>query len=308
MIKNNILEQIRNTPLIKLDKISESEIIIYGKLEYVQPSASVKDRVAYQMIKDAYDSRKLKKGQSVVEMTSGNMGAGLAVVCNQFGNPFIAVMSKGNSPERIRIMEAFGAQVILVDQVDGVPGNVTGKDIDYAAETALRIAKEKDALYADQFNNMSNVKAHRESTGPEIFDDLPEIEAFVASIGTGGTFIGISSYLKSINKEIKCVAAEPENAAILKTGTVKDPRHIIQGTGYGRVTNFWDKNLADDIITVSDFEVVEMTKKLSQKQGLYVGYSSGANVAASIKYARINGMIKNIVTILCDTGYKYSNL
>ncbi len=308
MVKNNILEQIRNTPLIKLDKIGESEIIIYGKLEYVQPSASVKDRVAYQIIKDAYDSGKLKKGQSVVEMTSGNMGAGLAIVCNQFGNPFTAVMSKGNSPERIRIMEAFGAQVILVDQVDGAPGNVTGKDIDYAAETALIIAKEKDAFYADQFNNLSNIKAHQESTGPEIFDDLPEIEAFVASIGTGGTFVGTSSYLKSVNKEIKCVAAEPENAAILKTGSVKDPRHIIQGTGYGRVTNFWDKNLADDIITVSDFEVVEMTKKLSQKQGLYVGYSSGANVAASIKYARKNGTIKNIVTILCDTGYKYSNI
>ena len=308
MVKNNILEQIRNTPLIKLDKIGESEIIIYGKLEYVQPSASVKDRVAYQIIKDAYDSGKLKKGQSVVEMTSGNMGAGLAIVCNQFGNPFTAVMSKGNSPERIRIMEAFGAQVILVDQVDGAPGNETGKDIDYAAETALIIAKGKDAFYANQFNNLSNVKAHQESTGPEIFDDLPEIEAFVASIGTGGTFVGTSSYLKSINKEIKCVAAEPENAAILKTGIVKDPRHIIQGTGYGRVTNFWDKNLADDIITVSDFEVIEMTKKLSQKQGLYVGYSSGANVAASIKYARKNGTIKNIVTILCDTGYKYSNI
>ncbi|HOF02777.1 MAG TPA: cysteine synthase family protein [Atribacterota bacterium] len=308
MIKQNTLELIRQTPLVKLDRISKEGVNLYGKVEFMQPGGSVKDRAAYQIILDAYEMKKLVKGQLVVEMTSGNMGAGLAVVCKQFGNPFLAVMSKGNSPERIKIIKALGADVFLTDQVDGSEGMVTGNDIAYASQVAKEIAQKEKGFYVDQFNNTSGVMAHFNTTGPEIWQDLPEIDAYVASVGTGGTFIGTAKFLKSKNKMIKCIAAEPESAAILKTGRVENPQHIIQGTGYSLIPPHWDSALADDIITVTDTEVQEMTRRLSHEQGMYVGYSSGANVIAALKYAKINQEIRNIVTILCDTGYKYSSL
>src|SRR5690554_270855 len=196
----------------------------------MQPGGSVKDRAAYQIIKDAYENKSLKKGQAVVEMTSGNMGAGLALVCKQFGNPFIAVMPSGNSPERLKILKALGAEVVLTEQVDGKKGMVTGKDIALAKSVAQNITKDKKGFFVDQFNNPSSIKAHSETTGPEIWNALNHLDGFVASIGSGGTFIGTSRYLKSKNPAIKCIAVEPENAAILKTGKVKDPQHIIQGT------------------------------------------------------------------------------
>lgn len=308
MKKESALELIKKTPLLKLDKINSFKGEIYAKLEYLQPGGSIKDRVAYQIILDAYRSGKLKKGQLVIEMTSGNMGAGLAFVCRQFGNPFIAVMSKGNSPERRKILKALGAGIILTEQVDGEPGMVTGKDIEFAAATARQIADERDGFYVDQFNNPSGVKAHFETTGPEILEDMNEIDVFIASVGSGGTFTGISRFLKSRKPGTLCIAVEPENASVLKTGKIKDPRHIIQGTGYGIIPPLWEDGLADDIITVTDGEVEEMTRLLSSEQGLYTGYSSGANVKAARKFLEQTGSDKKVVTILCDCGYKYSDL
>ena len=308
MIKQNTLQLIRKTPLVKLNRLSDNVANLYGKLEFMQPGGSVKDRAAYQIIQDAYEARKLVKGQWVVEMTSGNMGAGLAVVCRQFGNPFLAVMSQGNSPERMKIIKALGADVLLTDQVDGKQGMVTGKDIAYASQVAQETAQKRNGFYVDQFNNPSGVRAHYQTTGPEIWEDLPEIDAYVASVGTGGTFIGTSRFLKSMNSKVKCIAVEPANAAILKTGSVKNSKHIIQGTGYGLIPPHWDTKLADEIIPVTDAEVEEMTVRLSSEQGLYVGYSSGANAVAALKVARMHKGIRNIVIILCDTGYKYSNL
>ena len=308
MKKEFTLDLITKTPLLCLDKINHGMGRIYGKLESVQPGGSLKDRVALQIIKDAYASNKLKKGQLVVEMTSGNMGAGLAVVCKQFGNPFVAVMSKGNSPERRKVLTALGSEIVLTEQVDGEPGMVTGKDIESASDTAKKIARERNGFYVDQFNNLSGVKAHFETTGPEIWEDLKEIDVFIACVGSGGTFIGTSKYLKTKNKNIRCIAVEPENAAILKTAKVLNSKHIIQGTGYSLIPPLWVPGLADDIITVSDMEVEEMTRKLSREQGLYVGYSSGANVKAALKYLEMTRSDKNVVTILCDTAYKYSNL
>ena len=308
MKKDSTLDLITKTPLFLLDKITNGNGKIYAKLEYLQPGGSLKDRVAFQIIKDAYSSNQLKKGQLVIEMTSGNMGAGLAVVCKQFGNPFIAVMSKGNSPERRKILKALGSEIILTEQVDGQPGMVTGKDIEFAANTAKEIAKERNGFYVDQFNNPSGIKAHFETTGPEIWNDLKDIEVFIASVGSGGTFIGTSRYLKSKNKNIKCIAVEPENASILKTGHIINSRHIIQGTGYSLIPPLWESDLADEIITVSDNEVEEMTKNLSLEQGLYVGYSSGANVKAALKYLEMAKSDKKIVTILSDYGYKYTDL
>lgn len=308
MFKENTLELIKHTPLVKLDKLSNDDVNIYGKLEFMQPGGSMKDRAAYQIIKDAYEEKKLVKGQLVVEMTSGNMGSGLAVVCRQFGNPFLAVMSKGNSPERMKIIKALGGEVLLTEQISGSPGMVTGEDIEYASQVAKEIARKENGFYVDQFNNPSGVAAHFNSTGPEIWQDMPDIDAFVAAVGTGGLFVGTSKFLKSKNKNIRCIAVEPAEAAILKTGKINNPQHIIQGTGYGLVPPHWIDSLADDIVTVTDTEVLEMTKRLSFEQGLYVGYSSGANVSAALKYAALHPGIKNIVTVLCDTGYKYSDL
>lgn len=308
MKRSSTLDLITRTPLLHLDKIKVGKGKIFAKLEYFQPGGSVKDRAALQIIADAYATGKLKKGQLVVEMTSGNMGSGLAVVCRQYGNPFIAVMPRGNSPERQKILKALGAEIELTDQVDGQPGMVTGKDIKYASGIAVEIARKKNGFYVDQFNNPSSIRAHFHSTGPEIWEDLKEIDVFVASVGSGGTFIGTSKYLKSVNRKIKCIAVEPENAAILKTGKVIDPKHIIQGIGYSLVPPHWEPGLADEIITVSDDEVLRMTKILSLEQGLYAGYSSGANVSAALKYLEISELNLNIVTIICDTAYKYSDL
>lgn len=302
------LNLIHNTPLIFLDKVSAGlSGKIYAKAEHLQPGGSVKDRAAFQIILDAYENGSLKKGQTVVEMTSGNMGAGLALVCIQFGNPFIAVMSEGNSPERRKILNAFGAEIILTKQVDGSPGMVTGADIALALDVARDIAQKRKAFYADQFNNTSCITAHFNHTGPEIIRDLPQIDVFMASVGSGGTFIGTSKYLKSVNAQIECIAVEPENAAILKTGKVEDPRHIIQGTAYGLIPPHWNQKLSDDFITVNDQEVITMRRKLSLDQGLYVGYSAAANVVAAQNYLLAKKQELNIVTILCDSGYKYSD-
>jgi len=308
MKKRSVISLIGNTPLVRLNKLSGDGFNLFCKLEYMQPGGSIKDRAALQIIRDAYSSGKLVEGQSVVEMTSGNMGSGLAVVCKYFGNPFTAVMSSGNSKERVKILKALGADVVITGQIDGQEGMVTGKDIEYASERARRIAKDIGGYYVDQFNNMSGIKAHFLTTGPEIWHDLPEIDAFVTSIGTAGTFTGIAQFLKIQNMRIKCIAVEPENAAIIKKGYIDNPMHIIQGTGYGLMPPNWKIGLADDIVTVSDEEVREMTKLLAREEGLYAGYSSGANVAAAFKYAKSNRLIKNIVTILCDTGYKYSDI
>ena len=305
---DNSLDLITRTPLLYLDKLNIGSGKIYGKLEYLQPGGSLKDRAALQIIKDAYSSDQLKKGQLVVEMTSGNMGSGLAMVCRQFGNPFLAVMPVGNSPERLRLLKAFGAEIIISKQADGQPGMVTGKDIAIAAEMAKTIAKERGGFYVDQFNNRSGLKAHFETTGPEIWDDLSDIDVFIASVGTGGSFIGTSMYLKSKNRNIKCIAVEPELAAVLKTGKVLDPKHIIQGTGYGLIPPHWREEFADEIITVTDKEVKEMTREIALKQGIYVGYSSGANVKAALKYLKMAKSDKQIVTLLCDSGYKYNDL
>jgi len=304
-----IINFITNTPIIELKKVYNGNGNLYAKMEYIQPGGSVKDRAALQIIEDAYADKKLVQGQPVVEMTSGNMGAGLAVVCAAFHNPFIAVMSEGNSTERIKILKALSAQVVLTPQVDGEKGMVTGKDIEKAIEKAKEIAKETGAFYVDQFNNPSSIRAHYLTTGPEIIKDLDgKVDAFVASIGSGGTFLGTSKYLKEINKNVYCIAVEPENAAIIKTGKVINPKHIIQGTGYSLIPPHWDEELCDEIITVNDNEAENMTKRLASEEGVFVGFSAGANVVAAIKYLEKAKIDMNVVTILCDTAYKYSNL
>jgi cysteine synthase len=307
MIFQSITELINHTPLIELKKIYKGKGHLFAKMEQIQPGGSVKDRAALQIIKDAYSNGRLVKNQTVIEQTSGNMGAGLAVVCVAFANPFIAVMSTGNSPERVKMIKALGGDVMLIPQADGEPGKVTGADISKAQEETIKTAKKINAFYVDQFNNPSSVRAHYLSTGPEILSELADrLSAFVAIVGSGGTFIGTSRYLKEKSGSINCIAVEPENSAIIKTGVVKDSKHIIQGTGYGLIPPQWDNSLVDDVITVSDAEASLTKELLGKTEGLFVGYSAGANVVAAMKHLeQVNKDDYCVATVLCDTGFKY---
>jgi len=308
MLIDSSLQLIENTPLIHLANLYGGKGKIYAKAEFIQPGGSVKDRAALHIIKDAYRERRLKKGQPVIEMTSGNMGAGLAIVCNMTGNPFVAVMSEGNSPARTRMLEGIGATVVLVPQVDGTPGKVTGKDIEAATHKAISLAEETKGFYVDQFNNLSSINAHYRGTGPEIWRDLgAELSAFVAAAGSGGTFTGTVKFLKESQPDIFCATVEPAGARILAGQSVTEPRHVMQGIGYGIELPHWESNLVDEYLAVDDDEATLYKDLLAQKEGLYVGYSAAANVCASVKLIESGrlGVHPVVATVLCDTGLKY---
>jgi len=304
------LDLIGNTPLVALERLHPGPGRILAKAEFLNPGGSVKDRAAKRIVEDARASGRLAPGQAVVEMTSGNMGAGLAVVCNVLGHPFVAVMSAGNSPERVRMLEALGAEVVLVPQMDGVPGQVTGADVKSAADAARRLARERGALYVDQFHNPASVSAHEHGTGPEIWEALGDrLSAFVSIVGSSGTFTGTARFLKHRRPEILCAAVEPEGCEPLAGRRIRKPRHLLQGTGYGVVPPHWQPGLADVLLTVSDEEAIRYRRLLAIKEGLYVGFSSAANVCAAVKLltsGRLSGEA-TVVTILCDTGLKYSS-
>lgn len=272
----------------------------------MQPGGSVKDRAARAAVENARARGVLASGQTVVEMTSGNMGAGLAVVCGALGHPFIAVMSAGNSPERARMMRGLGAEVVLVPQVEGTPGRVTGADIVAAAERAHTLAREHGAWYVDQFNNGDCFAAHELGTGPELRAACPRIDAFVACVGSGATLIGTLRDLKRHDPAVLGVAVEPSGAAILSGEPVTKPAHLLQGTGYGIVPPLWDAALVDAFAAVHDDEAASERAALG-RAGLYVGFSSGANVAAA-RQLLASGRLRDgavVATVLCDSGLKY---
>lgn len=302
------LDLIGNTPLVSLDRLHSGPGRILAKAEFLNPGGSVKDRAARRIVHDARRDGRLAPGQAVVEMTSGNMGAGLALVCNVLGHRFTAVMSAGNSPERARMLEALGAEVVLVPQVDGAPGQVTGADVKKAADEARRLARSRGAWYVDQFHNPGSVAAHEHGTGPEIWRDLGgRLDAFVAIVGSGGTFVGTSRYLKRRNPGIVCAAVEPQGCEPLAGKRITNTRHLLQGTGYGVIPPHWERGLADAVLCVSDEEAVLYRKLLAQREGLHVGFSAAANVCAAVKLLASGRMPREgtVVTVLCDTGLKY---
>ena len=303
-----ILDLIGNTPLVALDRVHDGPGRIVAKAEFMQPGGSVKDRAAKAVILAARADGRLLPGGPVVEMTSGNMGAGLAVVCAALGHPFVATMSAGNSPARARMMEGLGARVVLFPQVDGQPGQVTGADVAAAAEEAERIAGADGGFYVDQFNAAEAVAAHETTTGPEILtQNGGSVDAWVAAVGTGCTFIGVARALKAANPATLCAAVEPEGSAPLAGAPVTEARHIMQGTGYGLVPPQWDGGLMDLSLTVTDTEVEDWRRKLAVREGLYVGFSSAANVCAAVRLLR-SGRLRpdaTVATVLCDTGLKY---
>jgi cysteine synthase A len=307
-LQSSAVGLIGGTPLVELARIAGGRGRLLAKVEFLQPGGSVKDRAARAAIEAARADGRLTAGQAVAEMTSGNMGAGLAVVCAALGHPFHAFMSAGNSIERVRMLEALGAQVTRVPQVDGESGRVTGADIAAAESAARAFAAERGAFYVDQFHNPAVARAHEEGTGPELWAQSGgRLDAFVAIVGTGGTFVGTSRHLKRMTPAPRCFAVEPEGTQPLAGRAVTDPRHLLQGAGYGIVPPLWDPALVDGTLAVSDDEATEMRRRLGVEEGLYVGYSAAANVAAALQlYDR--GLVTRggrVATVLCDTGLKY---
>ncbi len=304
----SVLDLIGNTPLIALDRVYGGPGRIVAKAEFLQPGGSVKDRAAKAIVLAALSDGRLKPGMPVVEMTSGNMGAGLAIVCAALGHPFVATMSAGNSPARARMMEGLGARVVLVPQVDGSPGQVTGADVHAAAQAAAQIARDEGGYYVDQFNAVEGIIAHETTTGPEILEQWGgPVDAWVAAVGTGCTFMGVAKALKAANPATMCAAVEPHGSEPLAGKQIVKSRHIVQGTSYGAIPPHWDGQLMDLTVAVTDAEVEHWHRQLAVIEGLYVGYSAAANVCAAAKLLSSRRLQADAVvaTVLCDTGLKY---
>ncbi|MBS3975842.1 MAG: cysteine synthase family protein [Syntrophomonadaceae bacterium] len=303
------VEAIGGTPLVELARMTrELNGRILAKLELLNPGNSKKDRIARQMIEDAEVDGLLQPGQTIVEMTSGNTGTGLAIVSAVKGYRFVAVMSRGNSAERARMMAALGAEVVLVDQLpDSVPGQVSGGDLALVEAKANQIVLERNAFRADQFNLKGSMRAHYLYTGPEMIKQAAgKIDVFCDFVGSGGSFAGCSLALKEYNPGIKCYVVEPEGAAALAGEAITRPNHPIQGGGYSiPELALVDQATIDGFLTITDEEAVTTTRRLASEEGLFAGFSSGANVAAALKLVQDRHAGCTIAVLLCDSGLKY---
>jgi cysteine synthase len=306
---DSVLGAIGNTPLVELSRITHGiEGRILAKLEYLNPGFSKKDRIALQMIEEAEAEGKLKPGQTVVELTSGNTGTGLSIVCAVKGYPFVAVMSKGNSTERARMMKAIGAEVILVDQLPGsTTGQVSGGDLALVEAAAQRITQERNAFRADQFQLPSSSRAHYLHTAPEILKQSNgEIDIYCDYVGTGSTFGGCAAAFKEHNPNILCYVIEPAGAAVLAGKPITNPNHRIQGGGYAKTElSLLNKKHIDGYLQVTDEEAMDVARRLAKEEGIFAGFSSGANVAVAIQLLKNGHKGKTIAVLLPDSGLKY---
>lgn len=305
---SSALDLIGGTPLIALDRVHPSPGRLMAKAEFLQPGGSVKDRAARAILLAARADGRLAPGRPVVEMTSGNMGAGLAVVCAILGHPLVITMSAGNSPQRARMLEALGAEVVLVPQVDGALGQVTGADVAAAAAVAESLATERQGFYVDQFNAPEGITAHEATTGPEIWVQTGgRVDAWVAAVGSGATFVGVAAALRERNPRILCAAVEPVGCQPLAGLPIEKPRHLLQGTSYGSVPPHWVAGLMDVTLSVTDEDVARWRELLATREGLHVGYSAAANACAASSLLSSGRLPTDAVavTVLCDTGLKY---
>lgn len=294
MIYQNMIELIGNTPIVKLNSF-ESSANLYIKLEGFNPGGSIKDRAALGMILDAQKNNTLKKDSIILEPTSGNTGIGLSMIGKLLGYKVVIIMPDSMSIERINTMKAYGSEVILTPGQKGMAG---------AIELAEDMAKNDSRYFIpSQFSNPSNPKIHYETTAVEILNSLPEIDAFVAGVGTGGTIVGVSRKLKESKESVFTVAVEPETSPVISKG-IKGA-HKIQGIGAGFITDIYDSSVIDEVITISDEKAFEVARELAQKEGIFVGISTGANVASAIEISKKYPDLKNILTIAPDSGAKY---
>ena len=300
-VVNNAVELIGSTPLLTLNNFSKKMDIngaaIYAKLEYLNPTGSVKDRAAFAMIQAAEESGILKEGATIIEPTSGNTGIGIASVAAVKGYRAILTLPDTMSVERRNLLKAYGAELVLTEGAKGMKG---------AIEKAEELCKEiEGAIILGQFDNPANAEAHYRTTGPEIWEQLDKnVDIFVAGAGTGGTISGTGKYLKEQNSEVKIVAVEPADSPVLSKGTAGP--HKIQGIGAGFVPKIMDVEICDEIMTISNEDAFEYGRAFARAEGILVGISSGAALKAAADLAkRPENAGKNIVVLLPDSGDRY---
>jgi len=298
-MKNGLMRLIGNTPVVELKKVNDTTSTILAKLETLNPSGSIKDVMAFYMTDVAEKKGLLKPGSKIIEETSGNTGISFAMIAALKGYRFVAVMPENMSQERRQLIQSFGAEIVLTPEEQGFPG---------ALEKLEQMAKEnQDAWLPRQFENRGNIDAHREITGKRILQAVgKDIDVFVAGVGTGGSLMGVAEALKQANPNVKIVAVEPAESAVMSGG--EPHNHIIQGIGPGFIPKLVNLDLIDEIIPIREKDAVAMARKLIREEGLMVGISSGANVLASLEIARKSGQGKTIVTLLSDRGERYLSM
>ncbi|MEI6056093.1 MAG: cysteine synthase A [Lentisphaerota bacterium] len=294
---DDISKTIGNTPLVKINKLIGGTNSIYGKLEFFNPTSSIKDRIAVNMIDNAEKMGLLKPGSVIIEPTSGNTGLGLAMVAAARGYKLIITMPETMSIERQKLMRYLGAELALTDGSKGMKG---------AVEMAEKLQADiPGSFIPQQFNNCYNPEIHYKTTGPEIWNDLDgKVDYFIAGVGTGGTITGAGKFLKEQNPSIKLIAVEPSSSPVISGGEAG--KHGIQGIGAGFIPGVLNTKIIDEIITVSDNESIQTAKLLAQKEGILAGISAGAAIFAALKIAQRDSVqSKNIVVIIPDTGERY---
>ena len=295
MINNNVLDMIGNTPMIKLNNIGNSNL--YVKLEKYNPAGSIKDRAVYYMVENLEKNELLKKGDVLVEATSGNTGIALSMIGGLKGYKVIIVMPETMSVERRTLMKAYGAKLILTDGSLGMKGSI---------EMMNKLLSENtNYISLKQFENEYNPLAHYETTGVEIYNQVKDIDIFVCGVGTGGTISGVGKYLKEQNPNIKVVAVEPEGSPVISKN--KKGSHKIQGIGAGFIPKNYNKNVVDEVMTITDEESYKGVRIMAQKEGILVGISSGANIYAALKLCEMYPN-KKIVTVAPDGIDKYMSM
>ena len=299
MIYNGVLELVGNTPILKVNNLIKEENIadIYVKLEKFNPGGSVKDRAALGMIEKAERSGLLKEGSIIVEPTSGNTGIALALIGGLKGYKVIIVMTETMSKERRDLIKAYGAELVLTEGAKGMKG---------AIEKALEIGSADGYFIPQQFENLANPEKHYETTAEEIYNDIPDLDALVSGVGTGGTLMGISKNLKKKNPNIKAIAVEPATSPVLSGGNPGG--HKIQGIGAGFVPGIFENDFVDDIIPVKDEDAFKTAKEFVQNEGVLVGISAGAAIYAAIETARKLGKGKKVLAVAPDGGEKYISM
>ena len=297
MIANSIEELVGNTPLVKLNNLSElSGATILGKCEFMNPTSSVKDRIAMNMINEALASGKITKETTIIEPTSGNTGIGLAAICAAKSLKLILTMPESMSIERRKLLTHLGADIVLTPASEGMGG---------AIAKATELADETNGFVLQQFNNPNNPDIHRKTTAIEILKDTNnKLDYFVAAVGTGGTLTGTSEVLKEHIPQLKAIAVEPSNSPILSGGN--SGPHKIQGIGAGFVPEILNTSIYDEVIQISDEKAIKFAKEVAREEGLLIGISAGANIAATFEIAsRPENRGKTFVTVLCDTAERY---